>query len=92
MDLSIESLLTYSTLLRHFLLNGHLTQPKIRLFSFTIHQKPPFHGQESRQSCPWAELRHVMLNEVKHLSAEDPSLALRMTRRGTLDDKVRCLG
>ena len=30
---------------------------------------------------------NVMLNGVKHLSQGDPSLALRMTRRGTEDDK-----
>ena len=31
--------------------------------------------------------RSVMLNEVKHLSVEDPSLALRMTENAAQDDK-----
>ena len=32
-------------------------------------------------------LQIVMLNGVKHLSQGDPSLALRMTRRGAGEDK-----
>ena len=53
--------------------------------SFANAQDDKGGAQDNREADPvMLNIPGVMLNEVKHLSAEDPSLTLRMTRRRAL--------